>query len=89
MLDRACLEAPLGGDPLDTVEVDPQSEDFREPTVPADQLEDAVLVLPGEVARAQLVHDTTRRKVPGTGRVAEHHVGSGVDELAGAVPCAR
>ena len=89
VLDRACLDTPLGGDPLDTVEVDPQSEDLREPAVPADQLEDAVLVLPGEVARAQLVHDTTRRKVPGTGGVAEHHVGSGVDELADAVPCVR
>ena len=68
---------------LDPVEVDAQAEDLGEAVAPADDLEQAVVGLAGQVAGAQLVDGSRpRARSAAVSGVAQHHVGPGVDELA-------
>ena len=67
---------------LDPVEVDPLAEQLGEPRPATDHLEQPGIVLPGQVAGAQLAQLRTQLEVGNAVGVAHHHVRSGVDELA-------
>ena len=81
-VDAVGLVAGGGEVTLDLVEVDAQTHDLGEPAAAADDLDQPVTAEPGEVAGAQLVHVAAPRQVDHGLGVAQHDVGSGVDELA-------
>ena len=70
---------------LDPVEVDPLAEELGEARAAAHDLEQPGVVLPGQVAGAQLAELGAEREVGHAVGVAHHHVRAGVDELADAV----
>ena len=78
-------DAGVGQEALDAVEVDPQAERLHEPAPSPDDLEQALRGAAGEVARAELLDLGAAAEVLGALRVAHHHVGAAVDELAHAV----
>src|SRR5262249_57740578 len=68
--------------PLDVVEADAGAEDLDEAAQPPGDLDEASGVAPGEIAGAQPWGTELRAEIGRSGRVAHHHVGPFVDELA-------
>ncbi len=67
---------------LDALEVDPQPVHLDETAAAPDQFVQPIGVAPGDVAGMQRVDGVAERQVVGPVRIAHHHVGAAVHQLA-------
>jgi hypothetical protein len=79
----ACgFDAEIGQDAFHLPEVHPQPDDLDEPAAPPHHFVDACRVAFGQVTGAEFVDCAAGAEILRGFGVAQHHVGSGVDELA-------
>lgn len=79
---RGCGQSQVRKEPLHLAEVDAEADDFYETASPANDLVEAVGAAAGQIARVEFGGFPSQGKVFRPFRVAEHHIRSGVDQLA-------